>query len=424
MDDLRLATPCYARVLRVLSEIRDGILDLTGTREVQALREAVDLDFIKQQAEAGLFSWVSSVHLVHALLQAVQRSQAPKRDEETRTRFAAVDTLLTEAASSPEDQPRAFCKALEFLLDRLNAMRIDAANARLRLIAPVIKDHGIDYERGKLQDKINDGTLTLQRTEVCVFFIPTGLSFSSVLTHMLLAPQAWIDGSVRQTLLDAEVDPNELLEGKAHAFVHVHSAAMLELVTSSHTVVPEVSPETLLFDVHRLAMLQREFQLLAMSTTVLITLAHYLKGDELELVPRIGEEILKPLQELDTGRMAEAVGELLVHLPDDRRKGALNVLTQCTSPVDMVHKIVGRRMRTVVAALMSSGQSRVLHDTRSIQAAKPLFGRIERLATKLMALANLNRTVHLPTYNKLIGKAALDHCRRPEPVVGCAKRMK
>ena len=37
---------------------------------------------------------------------------------------------------------------------------------RLRLIAPVIKDHGLDYERGKLQDKIKDGSLTLERTEV------------------------------------------------------------------------------------------------------------------------------------------------------------------------------------------------------------------------------------------------------------------
>jgi len=27
-------------------------------------------------------------------------------------------------------------------------------------------------------------------------------------------------------------------------------------------------------------------------------------------------------------------------------------------------------------------------------------------ATKLMALANMNRTVHLPTYNKLIGEEA------------------
>jgi hypothetical protein len=27
----------------------------------------------------------------------------------------------------------------------------------LRLISPVIREHGIDYERGKFQDKLNDG---------------------------------------------------------------------------------------------------------------------------------------------------------------------------------------------------------------------------------------------------------------------------
>jgi hypothetical protein len=37
---------------------------------------------------------------------------------------------------------------------------------RLRLIAPVIRDHGIDYERGKFQDKLANGTLTVERTTV------------------------------------------------------------------------------------------------------------------------------------------------------------------------------------------------------------------------------------------------------------------
>jgi hypothetical protein len=30
---------------------------------------------------------------------------------------------------------------------------------RLRLIAPVIRDHGIEYERGKYADKFNSGEL-------------------------------------------------------------------------------------------------------------------------------------------------------------------------------------------------------------------------------------------------------------------------
>ena len=36
----------------------------------------------------------------------------------------------------------------------------------IRLIAPIVRDHGIDYERCKFQDKLNDGSLTLERTEV------------------------------------------------------------------------------------------------------------------------------------------------------------------------------------------------------------------------------------------------------------------
>jgi hypothetical protein len=87
-----------------------------------------------------------------------------RRDDETKERFKVVEGLLEAAgapqsaqaseASAPESRakkPLAFCKGLEFLLDRVNAMQIDAANARLRLIAPVLQDHGIDYERGKFQ---------------------------------------------------------------------------------------------------------------------------------------------------------------------------------------------------------------------------------------------------------------------------------
>ena len=70
------------------------------------------------------------------------------------------------ATTTSEDQPRVFCKALEFLLERVNAMCIDSANAMLCLIAPVIKNHGIDYERGKFADKLKNGTFTLEKTTV------------------------------------------------------------------------------------------------------------------------------------------------------------------------------------------------------------------------------------------------------------------
>lgn len=59
-----------------------------------------------------------------------------------------------------------------------------ALTNRLRLIAPVIKDHGIDYERGKFQDKLDDGSLTLARTEVMC--VDTFCCFYKVLSFTLL----------------------------------------------------------------------------------------------------------------------------------------------------------------------------------------------------------------------------------------------
>jgi hypothetical protein len=235
--------------------------------------------------------------------------------------------------------------------------------------------------------------------------------------------QAWINGNVRQALLDSEVDLGDLLVGKAHAFVRVHSTGMLDLVTSSTTIKADMLPETLLFDLHRLAHLQVEFQLLTTASTMLISAANYL-NTEGAVVARIGEEIFAPLQEMDMGRVMDSISGVLEHLPTARKQGVTHVLMQCSSPADMVHKIMARRMRTLLACIMQTGQTRVLQDTRFMQAARPMFVRIEQLATKLTSLSNLNRTVHLPTYNKLIGEAALGSSRRPVDSAEGAKRTK
>ena len=126
-DDLKLTTPCYVRVLRVLSEIRDAIVDIAGSRESDAIKEIIDIGFIKTQAEQGAFGWDSCKHLVGGVVSVIQRVQAPHRDTETREKWMVVGSSMLNPDIS---QAEVFCKALEFLLDRVNALRIDAANTR------------------------------------------------------------------------------------------------------------------------------------------------------------------------------------------------------------------------------------------------------------------------------------------------------
>ena len=44
--------------------------------------------------------------------------------------------------------------------------RLNPLPRSLRLIAPVIREHSIEYEQGKFNEKLNNGVLTLVRTEV------------------------------------------------------------------------------------------------------------------------------------------------------------------------------------------------------------------------------------------------------------------
>jgi hypothetical protein len=384
-DDLRLAPPCYARVIRVLAEIRDGLKDLGGAR-VRA-DEAIDIEWIRQQADAGQYDWPSCRRLVGAIVEMVRTMQAPQRDAETNDKWVAMN-LRMEAAQQPgaeAQHPGVFCAGLEFLLERVNALRIDAANARLRLISPVIRDHGIDYERGKFQDKIDDGTFTIERTS------------------------AWITETLRKEVDGRSVTLEALAIGQAAAFVHVHTMAMLGLVTTRRflPVRADAVPETLQLDVHRIGLMQAEFRYLTTASTLLLGAAHSLgRNHHTEVRARIDDAVTSHRIEVDDEAKLLAALELaLAPIADEAlRRTTLCVLTQSTSPTDPVRRLLEGRLRALLVRVMRDG--RLPADLRAFAQASAILPRVEMLATRLMSLCNLNRTVHLPMYNRLIREAA------------------
>jgi hypothetical protein len=66
-------------VLRVFGEIRDAILELTSNREEAYFREVVDLDFIRQQAEQGLYDMSNCRRLVASIVEVRALSFARTR---------------------------------------------------------------------------------------------------------------------------------------------------------------------------------------------------------------------------------------------------------------------------------------------------------------------------------------------------------
>lgn len=230
--------PCFTRVMRVIEEIRSSLCDLGGVWPME-----VDTAQLQTRAVAGSMAWEDFVAVVRSILAAIRRAQSPARVDDTNARWAVVCESLEAAADSDPDQPRAFCSALEFLLDCINILRIDSANARLRLIAPVVAEHGIFYEVGKFNEKIVAGSITLDRTT------------------------AWL----RRALASSP--------GASTPIPQLHARAMVSLVFHPEPLTQDNIPETLALDVRQLTPLQSEVHYITSAATLLIMTARVLGED-------------------------------------------------------------------------------------------------------------------------------------------------
>jgi hypothetical protein len=228
VDDLSLNPPSYVRVVRVLGEIRDGINELAaGTALHDAIAKVIDMDAIREATRVAMdkisaLPWQDCVQLVTGTVAILKRMQAPKRDAETLQKWVPVSLTMQQANEIVQLQPKAFCGGLEFVLNRVNVIRIDCANTRLRGIASVIGAMGAEYERAHLERKILAGR------------IPGDLPRTATL----------IATTIQTEVSAGRVDVHDLRSGSATAFAYVQRAAILALGTCSETPLTcETAPE-------------------------------------------------------------------------------------------------------------------------------------------------------------------------------------
>ena len=94
--------------------------------------------------------------------------------------------------------------------------------------------------------------------------------------------------------------------------------------------------------------------------------------------------------------------ELQPHVAEEVRRKAREAIHDWTRTNSPVRNLMEGRIRSVFRAVVLTGEApgNLRQDMRTI------LPRIKKVASKIAGLCNLNRTVHLPTYNKLIETAA------------------
>jgi hypothetical protein len=123
--DLSLSNPCWSRVFNLLGDIRVNLVAY-GSEAVGAVaQELIDIDFIRQQMERGVFGWEEWRALVARVYGVLKNVQSAERAVKSNAEWLRVSEEVE--AQGPA---RKFCSAFRFLRLQSFLLQIDDSNAR------------------------------------------------------------------------------------------------------------------------------------------------------------------------------------------------------------------------------------------------------------------------------------------------------
>ena len=382
--DLGLAVPCYIRVLQVLDSLRGTMEKLIPPSTVPDLVNLLDTDSIRHQIASGAFGRVECEQLLVAVFGIFVTALSPS---ERVPPCACWDALRdTLRAADAEKFPSAICDMLEFLCSSTGVVAIDKANVRLRHIAPFIRDHGVDYEREKFAEKVQEGMVSLDCTK------------------------AWLSASVQREVGGSTgMSRVDLVERDERHVLHVQRAAMLNLVMSPVAGgFKSTIPETLSFDVERLDSLHTEFTYLALALPMMASaeyalasarvsasvkdkaMAVFVKGGAVGATPDRMVRDLRTVLELESVA-AETV------------TAACGIALRGASSSDRVNAIIVSRFR---AGCMEELVQRTGSNAKLQAMGVPIYARIRAAVDLLEMVSRLNFRVHQARYVDMVAAIA------------------
>lgn len=386
-DDLNLSKPCYTKVIRIIKEIYDSIVDIShfsNNKETLNNIKTIDIEHITKEIESDNYNWDNNIQLFNFIITIILKLQCQHRNEETKIKWN--DILLSIHSSKQEDKSKIICQALKLFLDLINTIRIDYANKRLQLIAPVIKIHGVNYEKSKFQDKLDKGTITIERT------------------------YNWINNILQKEISSNNIDITSVIEDNTKTFIHIHTTAFMSLITDFTQINKENCPETLLYDVPHISSIQTIFKEIVIISIIFITCAQVLNNTKIIKDVQTFEKIVELFSydlNFNIDEVIIKINNLLLtdsSLNEINRNVLINNLNNHIKPTNKIYQLLHQRMCTFWFKFVITGQPTNMLFINSIKSLIPL---IKKSICKIQKLINLNRAVHGILYKKILNDAVL-----------------
>ena len=399
-DDLRLEPPCYGRVLRMLAHLRNSMMAVAGAEDSALLAELVDEDLLQQRVDAGLNGWEESAAVLGSVAAAIRRmrAQQPSGAAASEREWAGLHIAMNAADGA--SRPGLLCRMLEFLFRQAGAVRAEVANAKLRRLAPAIAEHGVDYERGKFQARLDAGAVSLDCT------------------------RAWLRAALEQMAAARADLLVSVAEGQRAALAEVLAVATARLAAGEWTQWSWGGsgkvPETLQLDAGRLRSLAVEFRCLKMAAAALVAARAAIEsagGGGRSRVEAVAEEVVRALlarlKGAQTVETTEAMTELVTaavayHMPSAADAVRSAVAWRLTGPPDRVDVVLRDRIFGVwaLAAAGARAGDEGCSPAALGSALEGLWPGVWAGAKRMGRMSVVNREVHGELYSRILREQA------------------
>lgn len=339
-DDLRLNPASFSKVTLVVTDVEEVVhyAENNTTFNLQ----------IEQRIKEDQFGWADCGAFISAILSKLQEIAS---SPELR------NLLSLELQTLPSQyNPDTFISALKILNGFIHKIRIQQANERLEVIAPVIENHGIVYERSKFEQKLASNEVTLEKTT------------------------SWLQATARSDMVERPCIPQM-----------VHNQAMMTLIVEPPK---DQIPETLIYDRKRLYLWNKEFHYQVRAIVCVITAERIYRT-----APHTAMAVY--FADIDCDDVVRHTMLVLGNVPDKER--FKRILETGLQPSNAVYQVVVKRLRSYwlnVLEGQSIAQNNILFEMAT---------RVHNVATTVAKIARLNRDIYQPYYDRIVSDINSEH---------------
>lgn len=449
IESVKEDKPDYSWVLKLMTEVRDELCEMSPSSWRQEIVETIDIDILSQVLSSGIVDMEYLGKILEFSLVTLQKLSAPAKDDEMKTTHHKLLKELEEISQAGDKSNASFAlsiiKGLRFVLQQIQTLKREISRARIRIVEPLIKGPaGLDYLRKAFAGRYGSSTET-----------PTSLPLTiQWLSHVrLVAYLEW--NEYKDSLLALETNnagsPGDFLpttlrtggnvpgtsklgfpalkitdveqpECKGERVDLLVRLGLLKLVSDVTGLTQETLPETLKLNLSRLRAVQSLLQkIIVISTSILVLRLSENLVSPAEMENTVSKcvkqlsELLDTVEDAGIPEIIETISGFLEHgsehvkTPEKilaRKEIMANTLAKSLRAGDAVFTRVSHAVYLAARGVVLGGsglKGRELAETalRRMGAAL-LTEKVVEAAEEVVVVATVSRSVHGAWYEEVL----------------------